>query len=85
MPVLLAALGLLLTGPVKAQPFTTIHSFTALSYSGMNSDGAYPRAGLVLAGNNLYGTANGGGNFFHFSLAPPMAYSNWVAIDHQAI
>jgi len=62
MPVLLAALGLLLTGPVKAQPFTTIHSFTALSYSGMNSDGAYPRAGLVLAGNNLYGTANGGGN-----------------------
>jgi len=29
--------------------------------------------------------ANGGGNFFHFSLAPPMAYSNWVAIDHQAI
>ena len=29
--------------------------------------------------------ANGGGNFFHFSLAPPMVHSNWVAIDHQAI
>jgi len=29
--------------------------------------------------------ANGGGNFFHCSLAPPMVYSNWVAIDHQAI
>ena len=29
--------------------------------------------------------ANGGGNFFHFSLPPPMVYSNWLAIDHTAI
>jgi len=25
--------------------------------------------------------ANGGGNFFRFSLAPPMVHSDWVAID----
>jgi broad specificity phosphatase PhoE len=29
--------------------------------------------------------ANGGGNFFQFSLAPRMVYSNWAAIDQLAI
>ena len=43
--------------------FTTLHSFTALSapFSGTNSDGAEPQAGLVLSGSTLYGTAYGGG------------------------
>src|SRR6266478_10019022 len=42
--------------------FTNLHSFTTNSdplYT--NSDGALPYAGLVLAGNTLYGTAEGGG------------------------
>ena len=29
---------------------------------GKNADGAYPRAGLILAGSTLYGTTSGGGN-----------------------
>src|SRR5665213_2536229 len=43
--------------------FTNLYSFTATSggYS-TNSDGAYPRAGLILSGNTLYGTAEGGGS-----------------------
>ena len=36
--------------------FTTLHGFTN------GSDGAYPYAGLILSGNTLYGTANGGGS-----------------------
>ena len=42
--------------------FTTLHNFTLLA--GMletNSDGANPIAGLILAGNTLYGTATAGG------------------------
>src|SRR5205823_2953467 len=44
--------------------FTNLHSFTALPapYSGTNSDGAYPQAGLLLSGNTLYGTAAYGGS-----------------------
>ncbi len=48
--------------------FTTIHIFTArtgtsgVSGYGSNGDGAIPRAGLILAGNTLYGTAAGGGS-----------------------
>ena len=45
--------------------FTTLHSFAAGGYnaSGLftNSDGANPSAGLVVSGNNLYGTATAGG------------------------
>jgi uncharacterized repeat protein (TIGR03803 family) len=44
--------------------FTNLHSFTARPgplYT--NSDGADPWAGLILSGNTLYGTANGGGDF----------------------
>jgi uncharacterized repeat protein (TIGR03803 family) len=36
--------------------FTTLHSFTG------GSEGAYPPAGLVLSGNTLYGTTQGGGS-----------------------
>jgi len=44
--------------------FTNLHSFTATSgpSPSTNSDGTAPRAGLILSGNTLYGTANGGGS-----------------------
>jgi uncharacterized repeat protein (TIGR03803 family) len=44
--------------------FTNLHSFGALSppYVGVNSDEAYPYAGLILSGNTLYGTASQGGS-----------------------
>jgi uncharacterized repeat protein (TIGR03803 family) len=44
--------------------FTNLHTFTQLSvpYTGTNSDGANPSAGLVLSGSTLYGTAQLGGN-----------------------
>ncbi len=48
--------------------FTNLHIFTAtagtagLSGAGTNGDGAIPHAGLILAGNTLYGTAIGGGS-----------------------
>ena len=41
--------------------FTTLHSFSATNASGINSDGAYPEAGLILSGNTLYGTTTAGG------------------------
>jgi uncharacterized repeat protein (TIGR03803 family) len=41
--------------------FATLHSFTTTPVS-TNSDGANPYGGLVLSGNVLYGTANGGGS-----------------------
>src|SRR5438445_12823107 len=58
---LVAGLGLMPTGPVTAQTFTTLHNFTALN-SSTNSDGARPRAGLISSGNTLYGTARTGGS-----------------------
>jgi uncharacterized repeat protein (TIGR03803 family) len=50
--------------------FTNLHSFTYVS------DGANPRAGLILSGNTLYGTASVGGSsgqgtVFSLSLGPP--------------
>jgi uncharacterized repeat protein (TIGR03803 family) len=45
--------------------FTTLHDFTAGSGSypnEINSDGAYPAGGLILAGNTLYGTTELGGS-----------------------
>jgi uncharacterized repeat protein (TIGR03803 family) len=41
--------------------FTNLHNFTGLN-NYTNSDGAYPKAELTLAGNTLYGTAFGGGS-----------------------
>src|SRR6266705_334972 len=65
LPVLIAALGLMLAGRLSAQTFTVLHSFTAGSTnsSGVytNIDGAGPSCGLILSGNTLYGTAFGGG------------------------
>src|SRR5262249_47780545 len=44
--------------------FTTLNIFAVLSSSSpqTNSDGANPVAGLILAGNTLYGTTRGGGS-----------------------
>jgi uncharacterized repeat protein (TIGR03803 family) len=44
--------------------FTNLHSFTAATWSPdyINSDGAWPSAALVLAGNTLYSTAYSGGS-----------------------
>jgi uncharacterized repeat protein (TIGR03803 family) len=45
--------------------FTTLHSFKVTSGGhpfGINDDGAYPIAGLILSGNTLYGTTYGGGS-----------------------
>ena len=57
-------LGVLLAASGPAQTFTVLHSFTATGASSphTNSDGANPRAGLIISGNTLYGTANGGGS-----------------------
>jgi uncharacterized repeat protein (TIGR03803 family) len=45
--------------------FTNLHVFTASvsnpNFGRVNSDGVFPRAGLVLSSNKLYGTASGGG------------------------
>jgi len=46
--------------------FTKLHSFTVASLSGggpfgTNSDGVGPWGGLILSGNSVYGTAQGGG------------------------
>src|SRR5665213_485508 len=63
LPALIAGLNLIPAGRVTAQTFTTLHTFTATDFNtGTNSDGAYPRAGLILSGNTLYGTAEGGGS-----------------------
>jgi uncharacterized repeat protein (TIGR03803 family) len=43
--------------------FTTLHNFTSVPGSGIqtNTDGAYPGAGLILSGTMLYGTTKVGG------------------------
>jgi uncharacterized repeat protein (TIGR03803 family) len=47
--------------------FTNLHIFTAGNYNSSfvmtNSDGASPRAGVILSGNTLYGTAYWGGSW----------------------
>ncbi len=55
MPALVAALDLALAGPVTAQTFTTLYSFTG------GSDGASPHRELILSDNTLYGTTYGDG------------------------
>ena len=56
LPALIAGLGLIPAGRGTAQIFTTLHSFTG------GNDGIFPRAGLILSGNTLYGTTFGGGS-----------------------
>src|SRR2546426_1078927 len=51
----IAGLGLMLTGQVAAQTFTTLHSFN-------RGNGTFPGAGLILSGSSLYGTAQHGGS-----------------------
>jgi uncharacterized repeat protein (TIGR03803 family) len=41
--------------------FTTLYAFSATDAFGVNTDGANSQAGLILLGNNLYGTAPNGG------------------------
>jgi uncharacterized repeat protein (TIGR03803 family) len=60
--------------------FTTLHSFTPAP-SGINSDGANPRAGLILSGYTLYGTAQSGGSFndgtvFSLSFRPQLTITS---------
>ena len=48
--------------------FTVLYAFSGGVYSEksqdiINSDGAWPRGGLIVAGNTLYGTASTGGSF----------------------
>ena len=62
LPALIAALVLMLAGPVTAQVFKTLHTF------GGGSDGANPFAGLILSGNTLYGMAVFGGSFGYGTL-----------------
>jgi uncharacterized repeat protein (TIGR03803 family) len=56
--------------------FTNLYNFSGtFGEFGTNSDGAGPRGGLVLSGNTLYGTTDGGGQYgygtvFAVSLAP---------------
>ena len=56
--------------------YLNLHAFTTLAgANSTNSDGAYPTAGLVPAGNILYGTTGSGGipgfgMLFNFSLTP---------------
>ncbi len=43
--------------------FTNLHCFTAVAFGDyINSDGAYPNAGLLLTNNAVYGTAADGGS-----------------------
>ncbi len=46
---------------LASHQFTTMHSFTALSDNGTNTDGAFPVAPVVRVGNLLYGTTFSGG------------------------
>src|SRR5208282_2806387 len=57
LPVLLAALGLILAGRSSAQTFTNLHNF-----AGSPRDGAHPQAGLIISGNTLYGATDSGGS-----------------------
>jgi uncharacterized repeat protein (TIGR03803 family) len=56
LPVLITGFGLILTGRVTAQTFTTLHSFIG------GLDGADPQAGLTSLGNVLYGATDSGGS-----------------------
>src|SRR5215467_14908277 len=55
LPVLVAALILMLVGPSAAQTFTVLRSFNG-------SDGDNPNGSVILSATNLYGTTRGGGS-----------------------
>ena len=64
--------------------FTTVYSFTK-PHAGTNTDGAEPRAGLVLSGANLFGTAyfggTGNGTVFRLTVAPTVTSFHLVGSD----
>jgi uncharacterized repeat protein (TIGR03803 family) len=62
VPALIAALSLILAGPVTPQTFTILYSFTALA-SSTNSAGAWSDSDLIISGDTLYGTAHDGGSW----------------------
>jgi uncharacterized repeat protein (TIGR03803 family) len=58
---LVASLGLMRVANMAAQTFTTLHRFAATDpVTGVNFGGANPAAGLTLADNTLFGTAQAG-------------------------
>ena len=64
LPVLFACLSLLLAGPLAAQTYSELYSFSAYDDPSLNinGDGADPYGGVIISSNTLYGTASGGGN-----------------------
>jgi uncharacterized repeat protein (TIGR03803 family) len=56
LPALMAGVALITTGPVTAETFTNLYSFT--NYF---RNATAPVGGLILSGNILYGTTHGGG------------------------
>jgi len=54
--------GIVFTLNTDGTGFKTLHSFTAIDSNDHNADGAFPRAGLILSSNTLYGTADFGGS-----------------------
>jgi uncharacterized repeat protein (TIGR03803 family) len=63
LPALFAGGGLVSVARVSAQTFSTLYSFTTTSaLYPTNRDGAHPRAGLILSGASLYGTAKSAGS-----------------------
>jgi uncharacterized repeat protein (TIGR03803 family) len=68
--------------------FTNLYNFTARIRLSTNSDGALPRASLILSGNTLYGTASGGGSFNDgtvFALSLPVPSLALSSIGNQII
>ena len=69
--------------------FTNLYSFTAYSiFLSANNDGANPYAGLILSGNTLYGTAQGGGSSGDgtvFSLTLPGPQLNIAPFGNQSV
>ena len=63
LQLLIAGLGAMTAGPVAAQTFTTLYTFTSGSGSPpKNNDGVNPSAGCILADGTLYGVAYLGGS-----------------------
>jgi uncharacterized repeat protein (TIGR03803 family) len=56
LPALAAGFGLILAGQASAQTFTNLHSFTGRD----DGDAGNPQGGVILSGNTLFGTTEGG-------------------------